>query len=140
MTNDNFDNNVDMQTLFHLLGDQKEQTLSNTQINKTCEEILMTFHTLFNNQECKAIMDQICIAKYKMNLNQVLESSDINIAEMQQYSENDALWVEFLTLIYLIVAPNQDKLGIYLSREVSSLIKNIKKLDKALRLKLNLYY
>ncbi|QEH61873.1 hypothetical protein SCHIN_v1c06760 [Spiroplasma chinense] len=141
MSDDFFDDTTGMQTLFHLLGkNQKEKPLmNNNQINDICVEILEQFRELYFNQQCLDVMNSYCVSKYKMSLESILKDAEIDINEMEQYKQNNSIWVEFLTNIYLVINEQKEKLQLIDQTNTDKVLKNIKSLDRVLQLKLDLY-
>ncbi|AGR42134.1 hypothetical protein [Spiroplasma diminutum] len=139
MKDDFFDDNVNMTTLFHLLGDNQRPNLSNKEINDMCLKVLLNFNKIYLDQKNIDLFDQVCIKKYKINLTTVLNDSNIYLNEIEQYSENQAIWVELLTLISMLISTNDNYLQVNFQDNIKEINKNIEILDKVLRLKLHLY-
>ncbi|WP_338984283.1 hypothetical protein [Spiroplasma endosymbiont of Diplazon laetatorius] len=139
MKDDFFDDNVNMKTLFHLLGDNQRPELTNKEINDLCLKVLVNFNSIYSDQKIIELFDSICIKKYKFKLETILSDSDIDLNEMEQYSENQVIWVEFLTLCAMLIATNDNYLQATYKDEIKEIDKSTRVLDKVLRLRLDLY-
>ncbi|QHX36678.1 hypothetical protein [Spiroplasma sp. BIUS-1] len=139
MKDDFFDDGVNMNTLFHLLGDNQRPEVTNKEINDMCLKVLSNFNNIYSDQKIVDLFDLFCIKKYKFKLDVILRDSDIDLNEMEQYSENQAIWVELLTLVSMLISIQDDYLQANFREKIREIENNIRVLDKALRLRLDLY-
>ncbi|AUM62669.1 hypothetical protein [Spiroplasma monobiae] len=139
MKDDFFDDGVNMKTLFHLLGDNQRPEVTNKEINDMCLKVLMNFNKMYEDQKIIDLFDQFCIKKYKFKLETILNDSNIDLNEMEQYIENEAIWVELLTQISILIDIQDEYMQANYRENIKEIDKNIRVLDKVLRLRLDLY-
>ncbi|QBQ07701.1 hypothetical protein SGLAD_v1c05020 [Spiroplasma gladiatoris] len=131
----------EMKTLFHLLGENKTETLSKSKINEICINILNDFKTILIDPKIALKINALCLQLYKIEFKQVLIDANIDLDEIEQYSDNQAVWVELLTIIFLAINNlYENKELLEYENVAKNIIKNIKLLDKSLKLRINLYY
>ncbi|ALD66428.1 hypothetical protein [Spiroplasma cantharicola] len=140
MSDDFLDDNVNMNTLFHLLGNNQRNEITNKEINELCIKVLSNFNLIYSDLKIINLFDKECLKKYKCDFKKILENEQINLKEMNQYSENPSIWVEFLTTISMLLNIQDNYLQTIFTEQIKEIKTNIKILDKSLRLRLNLYH
>ncbi|WP_339033292.1 hypothetical protein [Spiroplasma endosymbiont of Cantharis rufa] len=140
MSDDFLDDNVKMNTLFHLLGNNQQPELKNRQINELCIKVLINFKEIYADLKIVSLFDKECLKRYKFNLNRLFNDCQIDLDEMQQYSENQYIWVEFLTLVSMLRTLENDYFQANFFNEINEINENIVVPDKTLRLRLNLFH
>lgn len=139
MGNGNFKDSGDIQTLFHLLGQNQGPKLDQKQVNKLCEEVLINFKTIYNDEKCFLAFDSICKNTYKFGILQIFEDEGIDLNEMPQYKDDEALWCTFLTTIALLLKNEDEYMSANYRTEIKKVVTALNDLDKALKLRLDLY-